>query len=234
MSGAEHLPGGVARHAAADVAGDLRDAADPVRARDRVVRGAGAARPAGRHRGVHLGDLPGGAPLSEPGRPRVGLRGDAARSSRPLGVYFASRLSARGSAIRHHDRQGVPPAPIDLGAWRWLTAAIFIVYFLLIVVLPFSVLLWSSFQRFYAVPSMEALQNLTLDPYRFILELSEPARTVLNSVVLSFGSATIVMLVTVGDLLDRGEDQAAGPLAARQHRVAADGVSRARARASRS
>ena len=54
------------------------DAPDPVRARDRVVRGAGAARPAGRHRGVHLVDLPGGAPLPEPDRPRFGLRHDAA------------------------------------------------------------------------------------------------------------------------------------------------------------
>ena len=69
-------------------------------------------------------------------------------------------------------------------------------YFLLIVVLPFSVLLWSSFQRFYSVPSMEALQNLTLDPYRFIFTYPNLTRTVWNSFLLSFGSATIVMLVT--------------------------------------
>ena len=59
-------------------------------------------------------------------------------------------------------------------------------YFLLIVVLPFSVLLWSSFQKFYAVPSMEALQNLTLDPYRFIFAYPNLTRTVWNSVALSF------------------------------------------------
>jgi iron(III) transport system permease protein len=63
-------------------------------------------------------------------------------------------------------------------------------------VLPFSVLLWSSFQRFYAVPSVEALGNLTLDPYRFILSYPNLPRTVMNSAVLSLGSATIVMLVT--------------------------------------
>ena len=122
---------------------------------DRVVRGAGAARPAGRHPGVHLVDLPGGAPLSEPGRPRLGLRGDAARSSRRVGVYFQSRLSSRGIEVRDDDRQGLPAAadrPRARGAGS--RPAIFIVYFLLIVVLPFSVLLWSSFQKFYAVPSM--------------------------------------------------------------------------------
>ncbi len=92
--------------------------------------------------------------------------------------------------------KGFRPRPIDLGRWRWFTAALFVVYFLLIVVLPFSVLLWSSFQRFYSVPSMEALQNLTLDPYRFIFAYPNLTRTIWNSVVLSFGSATIVMLVT--------------------------------------
>ena len=111
------------------------------------------------------------------------------------GVYFVSRLSGQGSRYATMTGKGFRPRQIDLGAWRWLTAAIFIAYFLLIVVLPFAVLLWSSFQRFYAVPSMEALQNLTLDPYRFILSYPNLPRTVLNSVFLSFSAATVVMLV---------------------------------------
>src|SRR6185436_5537624 len=112
------------------------------------------------------------------------------------GVYVVSRLSSQGSKYATMTGKGFRPRRIDLGWWRWGTAAIFVVYFLLIVVLPFSVLLWSSFQKFYAVPSMEALQNLTLDPYRFIFAYPNLARTVLNSTVLSFGTATIVMLVT--------------------------------------
>jgi iron(III) transport system permease protein len=111
-------------------------------------------------------------------------------------VYFVSRLSSRGSKYATVTGKGFRPRQIDLGRWRWFTAAIFAVYFLLIVVLPFAVLLWSSFQRFYAVPSMEALQNLTLDPYRFILSYPNLTSTVWNSIVLSFGTATIVMLVT--------------------------------------
>ena len=90
------------------------------------------------------------------------------------GVYSVSRLSSRGSKYATMTGKGFRPRQIDLGAWRWFTAAIFIVYFVLIVVLPFSVLLWSSFQRFYAVPSMEALQNLTLDPVPLHLQLPGP------------------------------------------------------------
>ena len=112
------------------------------------------------------------------------------------GVYFVSRLSSRGSRYATMTGKGFRPRQIDLGRWRWVMAAIFVVYFLLIVVLPFSVLLWSSFQKFYSVPSMQALRNLTLDPYRFIFAYPDLGQTVWNSVVLSFGAATIVMLVT--------------------------------------
>ena len=112
------------------------------------------------------------------------------------GVYFVSRLSSRGSKYATVTGKGFRPRQIDLGRWRWFTAAIFVVYFLLIVVLPFSVLLWSSFQKFYSVPSMQALQNLTLDPYRFVFTYPNLSGTVWNSFLLSFGTATIVMLVT--------------------------------------
>ena len=112
------------------------------------------------------------------------------------GVYFVSRLSSTGSRYATVTGKAFRPRQIDLGAWRWLTAGLFVTYFLLIVILPFSVLLWSSFQRFYAVPSMEALGNLTLDPYRFMFSYPNLPGTIWNSVVLSFSSATIIMLVT--------------------------------------
>jgi iron(III) transport system permease protein len=113
-----------------------------------------------------------------------------------VGVYAVSRLSSKGSKYATMTGKGFRPRQIDLGAWRWLTASVFVVYFSLIVVLPFLVLLWSSFQHFYTVPSREALRNLTLDPYRFVFTYPDLASTVWNSVLLSFGAATVVMLVT--------------------------------------
>jgi iron(III) transport system permease protein len=113
-----------------------------------------------------------------------------------VGVYFQSRLSSRGSKYATMTGKGFRPRQIDLGKWRYFTAAIFIVYFLLIVVLPFLVLLWSSLQKFYSVPSWHAVHNLTLDPYRFILTYPNITRAVWNSLLLAFGSATVIMLVT--------------------------------------
>jgi iron(III) transport system permease protein len=113
-----------------------------------------------------------------------------------VGVYFQSRLSGQGSKYSTMTGKGFRPRTIDLGPWRWAAAGIFVVYFLLIVILPFLVLLWSSFQRFYSVPSMQALQNLTLDAYRFVFTYPTLGSAVWNSLLLGFGSATIIMLVT--------------------------------------
>jgi iron(III) transport system permease protein len=113
-----------------------------------------------------------------------------------IGIYFQSRLSASGHRYSTVTGKGFRPRRIDLGRWRYLTAAIFVVYFLLIVASPLLVLLWSSVQKYYSVPSMAALQNLTLDPYRFILAHPTFGRAIWNSLLLCLGSATIIMLVT--------------------------------------
>jgi iron(III) transport system permease protein len=112
------------------------------------------------------------------------------------GVFFQSRFTARA------DRHGVVrgrayrPRRLDLGGWRYPVFALVVVYFLLLIGLPFLVLLWSSFQPYYAVPSLAALANATLEPYRFVLEFPSISRATQNSIVLAVGTATLVMLST--------------------------------------
>lgn len=112
------------------------------------------------------------------------------------GIYLQSRLTGKGSKYATVTGKGFRPRVVDLGAWRYVTAAVFIFYFALIVLLPFLVLLWSSLQSYYAVPSMEAARNVGLDAYRFLWNHPTIGNSVWNSLVLAFGSATIVMLLT--------------------------------------
>ena len=113
-----------------------------------------------------------------------------------VGVYFQSVLSSRGNKYATMTGKGFRPRQIDLGPWRYLAVAVFLVYFLVIVLLPFAVLLWSSFQKFYSVPSIEAIQRMTFEPYRTVLDHPGLWRSVWNSLVLAVGSATLIMLVT--------------------------------------
>jgi iron(III) transport system permease protein len=113
-----------------------------------------------------------------------------------VGVYLQSRLSSKGGKYTTVTGKGFRPRTMDLGNWKYLTAAIFLMYFALIVVLPFLVLLWSSLQKFYSVPSMAAMRNLSFDAYTFILGYPSMFSAVWNSVVLGLSCATVIMLVT--------------------------------------
>jgi iron(III) transport system permease protein len=113
-----------------------------------------------------------------------------------IGIWFQSRLSSSGQRYSTVTGKGFRPRRIDLGRWRYLTAAIFIGYFLLIVAAPLAVLVWSSVQPYYSVPSMAALEKLTLDPYRAILSHPTFARAMWNSLLLCTATATLVMTVT--------------------------------------
>jgi iron(III) transport system permease protein len=113
-----------------------------------------------------------------------------------IGIWFQSRLSSSGSRYSTVTGKGFRPRRIDLGRWRYLTAGIFIAYFVLVVAAPLAILVWSSVQQYYSVPSIAALQNLTLEPYRTILNHPTFARALVNSLLLCVGAATIVMLVT--------------------------------------
>ena len=113
-----------------------------------------------------------------------------------VGIYFQSKLSSQGSKYSTVTGKGFRPRAMDLGKWKYVTAGIFVLYFSLIVVLPFLVLVWSSLQKFYSVPSMQALHNLSFDAYKFIWNYPTLISAVGNSLWLAVGTATLVMLLT--------------------------------------
>ena len=110
------------------------------------------------------------------------------------GVWWQSRISAEAGKYSTVTGKGFRPRVMDIGRWRWATAGFFVTYALCVVGLPFLVLLWSSLQRFYAVPSLAALKTLTLAPYVAVLEHPGIGDAVWNSAVLSLGTATLVMV----------------------------------------
>ena len=51
-------------------------------------------------------------------------------------------------------------------------------------------------QKYYAVPSLAALRNVSLEAYRSVIDYPGFASSVWNSLVLSLSCATLIMLVT--------------------------------------
>jgi iron(III) transport system permease protein len=113
-----------------------------------------------------------------------------------LCIYAQSRVAADIGKFATVTGKGFRPRAMNIGRWRYLAAAIFIVYFTIIVALPFLVLVWCSLHKFYSAPSLAELNNMTFDAYRAVFDYPAFADVVWNSMVLSVGSATIIMLLT--------------------------------------
>ena len=112
------------------------------------------------------------------------------------GIWWQSKLTSQTGKYSTVTGKGFRPRMMDIGRWRWLTGGFFFVYALMVVGLPFLVLLWSSLQRYYSVPSWAALKNVSLRSYETVLSYPNVGTAVWNSFSLSISSATIVMLLT--------------------------------------
>ncbi|MBI1774471.1 MAG: iron ABC transporter permease [Proteobacteria bacterium] len=112
------------------------------------------------------------------------------------GIYYQSRFLRQGDKYSTVTGKGFRPRTIDIGRWRYASASLFLAYVAVVVVLPFLVLLWSSLQRYYTVPSWAAMRNVSLGAYERVLEHPGFFRSVWNSALLAVGAATLVMLLT--------------------------------------
>jgi iron(III) transport system permease protein len=112
------------------------------------------------------------------------------------GVLIYGKITRREERYATVTGKGYRPRVIDLGNWKWLTLGISFLIFLLAVILPIFVLLWSSFIPYYGVPSVELMEKMTWANYKYILNYPLAATAFKNSFYLSVGSATLVMLLT--------------------------------------
>jgi iron(III) transport system permease protein len=112
------------------------------------------------------------------------------------GVWWQSRLARHSGRYATIGGKGFRPRQMDLGRGRHAAAAFFFLYAALVIGLPFLVLVWSSLQRFYSVPSWQALQTVSLDNYRAVFAYPNIGEALWNSVFLALSSATIVMIVS--------------------------------------
>lgn len=112
-----------------------------------------------------------------------------------LGVAIANIVTRAGKSFQTVTGKGFRPRPIELGKWRPVLGALIVLYFLITVVAPLVVLLYTSFLKFYSAPSREAFSTMSLDNYRQLLQLSQASTALRNSLVLGLSAATIVMSV---------------------------------------
>ncbi|MDX1485858.1 MAG: iron ABC transporter permease [Alphaproteobacteria bacterium] len=111
-------------------------------------------------------------------------------------LYWYNRLSRYAERFQTITGKGYRPRVIDLGKWRYLTAAILVVMFMIIIVLPIGIVVWASVMPYYRPFSFEAMSLFTLENFAEVLDAGVLLESVTNTLILGVATATAVSLFT--------------------------------------
>ncbi|MEU1598230.1 iron ABC transporter permease [Streptomyces sp. NPDC005708] len=108
-----------------------------------------------------------------------------------VGLYLSRKVS-KGNGVQTITGKGFRAQVQDLGKWRWLGVVCFLLFFVVAVLLPIAMLLWSSLLPGYEPPSVQALQDFTLSNYSGIWHRPVLVSSLKNSLIVSVSTAVIV------------------------------------------
>lgn len=111
-------------------------------------------------------------------------------------LYVYNRLSRHAEKYQTITGRGFRPRVLDLGPWRFLTAAILVVLFMIIIVLPLCIVVWAAFLPFYQPVSLRAFSFLTTENFRGLITAELLRTTLANTMVLGIATATTVSVLT--------------------------------------
>jgi iron(III) transport system permease protein len=110
-------------------------------------------------------------------------------------LYGYGRLSRHAEKFATITGKGFRPRLFDLGCLRIATAAVLVLNFVLLLVVPMAMLVWVSLLPFYQPPSAAALKLLTFDNYRTVLS-PDHVGLIANTLMVSVATATIAIALT--------------------------------------
>jgi iron(III) transport system permease protein len=108
-----------------------------------------------------------------------------------VGLYVSRRVGTR-SAVQTITGKGFRTQTQDIGRWRWLGLAFFLIFFVVAVALPLLMLVWSSLLPGYEQPSVAALHHLTFSNFTDILHRPALVESVKNSLITAVAAGVIV------------------------------------------
>ena len=91
--------------------------------------------------------------------------------------------------------KGFRPRIISIGKWRYAALGMFVLYFMMAVVAPFCILLYTSFLPSYRVPSAEAFSLFSWANYIEVFELDQVYDVIGNTLYLMVVAATVTMIM---------------------------------------
>jgi iron(III) transport system permease protein len=112
-----------------------------------------------------------------------------------VGTLYYLRILRKSERYVTVTGKGYRPRPIDLGKWKYLGTAFLFCFLLLDIILPMLALIWASLLPFYQVPSMKALQTVSLNSYLAAWQYPGVFNGIKNSLLLAALSGCLTMLL---------------------------------------
>lgn len=107
-------------------------------------------------------------------------------------LYWYGRLSREAEKYQTITGKGFRPRVMNLGRWRYLTAGLLFVIFMLIIGLPVGIVLFAALQPFYGGIHVEAFSMMTLEHFRMVATAGSFRESILNTFILGGVTATLV------------------------------------------
>jgi len=111
-------------------------------------------------------------------------------------LLWHNRLARHAHKYQTIIGKGFRPRILDLGQWRYLTSILMVALFLIVTIIPVAMLVFTSFQPFYAGVSADALTHVSLENYRVLLGPGDFRDSIVNTLILGAATATFVVPFT--------------------------------------
>jgi iron(III) transport system permease protein len=111
-------------------------------------------------------------------------------------LFWHNRVAQHANRFQTITGKGYRPRIIDLGRWRYASAAVLLAIFVLAIVLPVGILLFTSLQPFYEGVTADSFGRFTLENYAAILAPGSFRDAIANTLVLGIATSSIVVPFT--------------------------------------
>ncbi len=114
-----------------------------------------------------------------------------------IGISMYLWLVRRSSRYTVITGKGYRPRKIKLGRWKYVALGLVGLYMFIKVIMPFSMIIYASFLKFYVPPLPENFGVIpwTLENYRNLWDYRFFGRMVVNTAIVVFAAASITMLL---------------------------------------
>lgn len=107
--------------------------------------------------------------------------------------YRLTRQSYRFATVTG---KGFRPQRVALRGWKYPALFFCSVYFMVALVFPLFILVWTSLHKFYMPPSWQAISSLTIASYLELFSYGGLGRAVANTILLALLTATVTMAIS--------------------------------------